>query len=201
MIGSLALTACGPTAPDPAPDSAAHSGGHGAPAEGTPSDASAEAGTTADSGHNDADVTFAATMIPHHRQALEMSEIMLAKEDLPPAVRDLAERIKAAQGPEIEAMDSWLEAWGAAAGDHGDHAMDGMLTEEQLQQLESADGPQAAEQFLAGMIEHHRGAVEMAEQELEAGRNADALALADRVIADQTAEIEEMEGLLAELKQ
>ncbi|WP_309080851.1 DUF305 domain-containing protein [Zhihengliuella sp.] len=196
VIGSLTLAACGSPAEEPASPSA----GHGDHAESTPSASSttAPAETTA---HNDADVMFAAMMIPHHQQAVEMSETVLAAEDLPPEVRDLAERIRAAQAPEIETMESWLERWGADAADHGGHRMEGMLTEEELQELEGADGARAAELFLTGMIEHHRGAVEMAEDELRSGENAEALALAEQVIADQTAEIEEMEGLLAEVKQ
>ena len=62
--------------------------------------------------HNQADVMFARMMIPHHAQAIEMSDMILAKEDMPAEVTALAEQIKAAQGPEIEQLESWLGQWG-----------------------------------------------------------------------------------------
>ncbi|MGW0017985.1 DUF305 domain-containing protein [Rhodococcus sp. NPDC003382] len=61
--------------------------------------------------HNQADVMFARMMIPHHAQAIEMSDIILAKEGISPEVTALAEQIKAAQGPEIEQLESWLGQW------------------------------------------------------------------------------------------
>ena len=61
--------------------------------------------------HNRADVMFARMMIPHHTQAIEMSDMLLAKEGIPDQVTALAEQIKAAQGPEIDEMNSWLEQW------------------------------------------------------------------------------------------
>ncbi len=62
--------------------------------------------------HNGADVMFVHHMIPHHQQAIEMSDIILAKPDIDPRVRDLATQIKAAQGPEIQQMQDWLAQWG-----------------------------------------------------------------------------------------
>ena len=64
--------------------------------------------------HNDADVAFATGMIPHHQQAIEMSDMLLAKQDVDPQVVSLANDIKAAQGPEIEQMQGWLTQWGTA---------------------------------------------------------------------------------------
>lgn len=55
---------------------------------------------------------FAHMMIPHHEQAIEMSDIVLAKKDIDPRVVDLAKQIKAAQGPEIEKMQGWMKQWG-----------------------------------------------------------------------------------------
>lgn len=145
-----------------------------------------------------ADVAFAAAMIPHHEQAVEMADIVLAKPDLDPRVADLAERIRAAQEPEIATMRSWLEAWGAEADAHGgmDHGDDGMLTEEELAELEAADGATASTRFLEGMIAHHEGAVAMAQQELDDGEDPDALALAASIVDAQQREIDEMRTLL-----
>ena len=84
---------------------------------------------------NDADVMFASMMIVHHEQAIEMSDIVLAKEDVNPEVIELAEAIKAAQGPEIDQLQGWLDDWGVDSEeqqmdgmDHGD----GMMTEDDL---------------------------------------------------------------------
>lgn len=91
----------------------------------TPTTAENGAPATAEEGagteHSAADVRFARMMIPHHEQAVEMSDIILAKDDIPDDVRELAEEIKAAQGPEIEQMNEWLEEWGEPAGARGDH--------------------------------------------------------------------------------
>ncbi|MBC7307387.1 MAG: DUF305 domain-containing protein, partial [Dietzia sp.] len=84
--------------------------------------------------HSETDVMFAQMMIPHHQQAIEMSEIILAKDGIPADVTALAEEIKAAQGPEIAQLTDWLEQWGEPTepqGGHGDHdmsTMDGMLS-------------------------------------------------------------------------
>ncbi|NOJ60924.1 DUF305 domain-containing protein [Arthrobacter sp. 260] len=158
--------------------------------------------------HNDADVMFAQMMIPHHQQAVEMSDMMLAKDDVSPDVLDLATQIKDAQGPEIETMTSWLEAWdepvepegGMEGHDMGSMGgMDGMMDDDQMADLESAEGDDAARMFLESMTEHHNGAVDMAQEEIDNGENPEAIALAETIVETQQAEIQEMEELLAEL--
>lgn len=149
---------------------------------------------------NQADAMFAMMMIPHHEQAVEMSDLILAKPGVPQEVSDLAEQIKAAQAPEIELMRSWLEDWGMdmpGAGGGMGHG-DGMMSDDDMAQLEAADGAVAWRLFLEQMIEHHEGAIDMAQSELERGVNEDALELAERIIQTQTAEIATMERLLAE---
>lgn len=153
---------------------------------------------------NAADAMFAAMMIPHHEQAVEMSDMILGKADVDPRVLDLAQQIKDAQGPEIELMQSWLEDWGmAGAGDmdgmdgmgHGD----GMMSEDDMAALDAAQGAEAARLFLEQMIVHHKGAIEMAEAQLEDGSNPEVIALAQSIIESQTAEISTMQDLLTEI--
>jgi len=150
--------------------------------------------------HNAADVTFATDMIPHHRQAVEMAELAATRAS-DPEVLQLAEEIAAAQEPEIETMSGWLEEWGepvpAEMGgmDHGD--MTGMMSEAQMQELEAATGPAFDELFLQMMIEHHTGAIEMAQTEQFKGKYQEAIDLAAQIEATQQAEIETMQGLLA----
>lgn len=189
----LTLTGC---AGDPAEEPGA--GGSSASEPASTSEVSAE--------HNDADVQFAQQMIVHHRGAVEMAELAADRTETP-EVLDLAERIAAAQGPEIETMTAWLEAWDAevpvdddmAGMDHGDMdhgSMPGMMTDEQMGRLAGAEGAAFDEAFLTMMIEHHQGAITMSQDEVDAGENADAVALAEKIIEDQTAEIAEMTGLL-----
>ncbi|WAC66327.1 DUF305 domain-containing protein [Agrococcus sp. SL85] len=159
------------------------------------------AGDGAGATWNDADVAYATGMAAHHEQAVEMSELVLAHDGLDARVADLAERIRAAQGPEIAQMEQWLEAWGADGdmADHGDHGMAGMQSEEDLAAIRDADADRAAVLFLEGMALHHEGALEMAEAHLEAGADPAALALSEQVIATQRAEVDEMRALLDEL--
>ena len=159
-------------------------------------------GDSSSSSHNDADVTFVQAMIPHHEQAVHMAE-MADDAASSPEVRDLAERIKAAQGPEIETMQGWLEDWGVEedshGGDHGhgsDSGMPGMMSDADLDDLGRTDGNGFDRMFLTMMIAHHEGAIEMAETELADGEDADVKALARDIRTAQTKEIAEMRRLL-----
>lgn len=152
---------------------------------------------------NQADVMFAQMMIPHHQQAIEMSDILLANDAAMTEVATLAEEIKAAQGPEIDTLNGWLTEWGvdsSAPMDHGDMSSDsGMMSEEDLAALESATGAEVNRLFLEQMIMHHEGAIAMAQQQVDNGQNADAIALAEDIIATQEAEIATMGSILGTL--
>jgi len=157
---------------------------------------------SAEADFNMADSMFAMMMIPHHEQAVEMSDMILAKSDVDQRVLDLAQQIKDAQQPEIETMQGWLAEWGVSSDDMDMGEMEhggGMMSDEDMAALESASGAEAAPLFLEQMIAHHQGAIEMAETELANGKNADALALAQAVVDTQSAEIETMQDLLGQL--
>ena len=167
---------------------------------------------------NAADVMFAQMMIPHHRQAVQMADLA-ATRSADPEVKQLAIEIKSAQGPEIDTMSRWLAAWGVpaptASGMHGmgqgmpsasgspvpgmDHGMPGMMSEADMTRLAAASGRDFDRQFVTMMIDHHRGAITMAEQELAQGSNTDAKALAQRIIDAQRAEINTMNKILDRL--
>ncbi len=161
--------------------------------------------TASNAEFNDADVTFATEMIPHHQQAVEMAELA-ADRAQSPEVRQLAEDIEAAQGPEIETMTQWLMNWGqetpVGSMDHGDmghgdsQEMPGMMDEAEMTQLMKSDGAAFDQMFLQMMVEHHEGAIEMARTERANGENPDAVALAEQIESDQEAEIGEMDELL-----
>lgn len=171
-------------------------------------DATSSTGSDSTAAFNDADVNFAQLMIPHHEQAIEMAQMAQGRASNG-EVLELAESIEAAQGPEIETLEGWLEAWGeevTSGGmggmDHGDMgddsggAMSGMMDEEEMNGLMEASGADWDRMFLEMMIEHHEGAVEMAQVEVDQGENPDAVALAEKIISDQQAEIAQMQHLL-----
>jgi len=154
--------------------------------------------------HNDADVMFAQHMIPHHQQAVEMSDIILGKPDIDPRVTDLADQIQAAQGPEIDQMQSWLKQWGnPPMGDHegmGDHGgMAGMVSDADMTALRDAQGIDAAKLFLTHMIAHHEGAIDMAQEEVNEGRFEDAVQMARTIVITQEQEIKDMRQVLDSL--
>lgn len=156
-------------------------------------------GASAD--HNQADIMFAQMMIPHHAQAVEMSGIILAKPGMPAEVTALATKIKAAQAPEIEQMTGWLSGWNVPTmmSDHSGHGMAGMVDDDGIEKLKSATGTEAARLFLEQMIGHHEGAIDMAQQEISAGKFPDAVKLGHDIVDAQQAEITQMKQLLATL--
>ena len=205
LASALALTGCGTGADEQDAGTSAETAAPATAAPETPSTTSASEEPIAEE-HNGADVMFAQMMVPHHEQAVEMSETLLAKEEVPAEVADFAQQVIDAQGPEIERMNAMLEAWGQepmmeSGGmegmDHGSGAgMSGMMSEEDMQALEDAQGTEASRLYLEQMTAHHEGAVEMARDQVEQGQNPQAVALAQDVIEAQEAEITEMEGLL-----
>ncbi len=165
-------------------------------------------GADSNGGFNDADVAFATAMIPHHAQALAMVDLTLGR-DLDPALAALTEQIRTTQTPEIETMTDWLTSWDEPvpkterdhANAHDDMEMDdsempGMMSAEDLEELEALSGAEFEEQWLDLMIEHHEGAVEMAEDEIADGSFPAAIALAEEIVEGQSAEIEQLEQLL-----
>ncbi len=151
---------------------------------------------------NAADQMFLIMMIPHHEQAIEMADILLAKSGIPDEVTELAQKIKDAQGPEIETMRSWLEEWNVEYDEDSMGGMghgDGMMSDGDMTALEDASGAEAARLFLEQMIVHHEGAIDMGEMALRGAQNPDVIALIDKIIADQTAEIATMRDLLGRL--
>jgi len=155
---------------------------------------------------NKADVKFAQTMVPHHEQAIEMSDLILAKSEVASEVTKLAHQVKDAQGREMTTMTGFLTAWNqplipdhSAEADEHHWDAEGMLTPEEMQELTTADGRTGQQLFLEGIIEHHKGAIAMVQDEIDNGQNPDALKLAQAIKDRQTAEIETMEGVLASL--
>lgn len=169
------------------------------PACGSNSSQDADAVMADDAAFNDADVMFAQMMIPHHEQAIEMSDIALdptvgAGEQ----VLGLATQIKGAQDPEITQMKALLTAWGkplTTDEDHSSSMMSGMMSTDELAELGTLTGAAFDAAWAAAMIAHHEGAIEMAKTVLADGKNAETLALAQAIISGQELEIETLRSL------
>lgn len=149
---------------------------------------------------NDADVMFAQMMIPHHEQAIEMSDMALdPTTQASKEVVDLATQIKAAQDPEIKQMKDLLTTWAQPLTadsdmDHGSK-MGGMLSMDDMEKLGSLNGPDFDYFWAQSMIAHHEGAIEMAEVVLDDGANGEALTLANKIVSAQATEIDILKAI------
>ncbi|MDQ4006596.1 MAG: DUF305 domain-containing protein [Actinomycetota bacterium] len=152
---------------------------------------------------NRADVAFVQMMIPHHAQALEMGGLARTRAR-DPQVRAVAQRIADAQRAEIHEMAAWLENHGfdaPAADDLEHHAhhgplMPGMLTDTQMHRLAASQGRRFDRLFLRSMVAHHQGAIGMAGQAMDEGRDVRISEVAADIAAGQTAEIRRLRDLL-----
>lgn len=161
--------------------------------------------STSGSDFNKQDVTFAQDMIPHHRQAVEMARLAETRASSPD-VKALATTIEGAQGPEIATMEGWLKSWdkpipdvGMSGMEHGSggDSMAGMMSDADMKSLGASSGAEFDTMFLTMMIEHHQGAITMADKQVAKGSDTDAITLARTIATAQTAEIATMKGLLA----
>ncbi|MGQ4598205.1 DUF305 domain-containing protein [Nocardia sp. R6R-6] len=188
--------------------------------------ASSTAATPARAEHNDADVTFLQMMYPHHAQAVEMAGLVPSRTDNQ-QLRALATSIEQAQAPEMQQITTLLQSFGRPAPSSGEGhqghdmpstpmpgmpmsgapmsgapmsgaPMPGMMSAGQMAALRAASGPDFDRQWLTMMIEHHTGAIAMAQTEIADGKNPDAQALARAIIAAQQAEIDQMRTMLGQ---
>ena len=190
LASALVLTGCGSDASDTA--SSTGNGGSSTAAE------------TAKV--NDADIAFLTGMKPHHEQAVEMSEMVLAA-DPPAEVAAIAQRVQEAQAPEIEQMETMFADLGEKTGTmphSGGHSAGmaghgGMMDDQDMAALMDASGADAARLYLEGMIRHHEGAIEASDAQIADGTYEPALELAQEIKMAQAAEISEMKALLSSL--
>ena len=198
VVLSLSLAACGGSS-----SSTASMPGMNNPASAPATSPATE--TSTDARHNDADISFARTMIAHHQDAIAMAKLAPNRASSP-HVKDLAARIETAQSPEITQMTSWLTAWGqpvtqdsmSATGMGSGGAM-GMMSPTQMKQLKAATGKDFDRMFLQMMTIHHKGAIAMSTSEQGAGSNPPAIALATSIQTSQSAEVTQMSTMLQNL--
>ncbi len=111
----------------------------------------------------------------------------------------LANRVTTAQVQEIQAFRAWLMQWQVPeGGDAAGHSMpmQGTVDQATMDKLQSLTGAEFDRLWLTSMIEHHRGAIAMAQEEAVRGNNPDVIYLARSIIAAQQAEIDEMKQML-----
>jgi uncharacterized protein (DUF305 family) len=153
-------------------------------------------------GHNStsqmvgSDKMFLQMMIPHHEQAVEMSDLALSTSKNAEVLK-LAKQIKGAQAPEIINMRGWLADAGLSEdpGHSMGNGMGAMLSDSELSALKGSKGKAFDRLFLTGMIAHHEGAIHMVMM-IENSPNSDINKLGQEIIKSQTAEIELMTELL-----
>jgi uncharacterized protein (DUF305 family) len=195
--------------------SATHASERSGPSGGVPTRQSPPETIKSDGTHqpySQADVKFMSGMIPHHAQAVLIAG-WAASHGARSDVRILCERIVVAQRDEIAMMQNWLKDRGQKVpeatathmrmsmnGMEHDMLMPGMLSDEQLAQLDRARGPEFDHLFLAGMIKHHQGAITMVDELLAsygAAQDDVIFRFSSDIVADQSTEIERMEKMLA----
>ncbi|MEU0341160.1 DUF305 domain-containing protein [Streptomyces bobili] len=193
--GALFLSACGDNGDDMSGME------HGSGNSSTSASAAADAGST---GFNDADVAFAQMMIPHHQQALAMARLADGRAS-DSEVKEIVAKIEQAQDPEIRTMQGWLKSWNqptAAVGsmpgmDHG--SGDGMMSDGDMEHLKGMKGAEFDKMFADMMIEHHNGAITMAEGEQKNGEYAGAVKMAGAIVEGQSAEVKQLQSILDRL--
>jgi uncharacterized protein (DUF305 family) len=144
-------------------------------------------------------------MIHHHSQAILMVELLQTR-TARTEMRLLGRRIGMSQASEIDLMRSWLAQQHENTEGHEGHSlghalMAGMLSGLQMSQLASSTGVESDRLFLTGMIQHHKGALQMVRELTSKPGTAEDAALSDlvaNIVADQTAEIQRMNELLQE---
>lgn len=144
------------------------------------------------------DVMFLQMMIPHHQQAIEMSDLALSiSQDS--ELLALARSISESQSAEIIKMKNWLKQAGASEDmGHMGHSMGGMLSDADLAKLKTLTGSAFDKFWLAGMTGHHDGAIDMTTMVSET-QNSDIKAFGLQIVADQSAQITQMKAMLGRL--
>lgn len=202
---AFAATSCASTGGEPPPPSSATPPS----TSGSIPDAAVARADSLRHSYTEADAAFMRGMIHHHAQALVMSE-MAPSNGASESIQTLAARIINGQKGEIALMQAWLSDHGEpapevapdgtiAGGHHDTHRMPGMLTDEQMAELDAARGYEFDLLFLTYMVHHHQGAITMVEDLLAsqgAAQNETVFKLASDIGADQASEIDRMQAML-----
>lgn len=198
---AVTLAACSPPNEQASTQTATSSSmpmsGHDMPGHSMPGMSSPSTAPVAN--FNDADVMFLQMMYPHHAQAVEMAKLVPTRSQNQ-QVKDLASAIEGAQAPEMQQMTTLLAGFGKPAPSATmSHSMPGLMTPQQMTELTGLSGAAFDKMWLQMMVEHHQGAITMANDELKNGTNPDAKKMAEAIVAAQQGEITTMNGMLAKM--
>jgi len=142
------------------------------------------------------DIMFLQMMIPHHQQAIDISDLALTK-SAESELLALAKNIRDEQAAEIVTMKAWLDAAGADLEmDHGaSHSMSGMLSDSELAALDKATGKSFDALWLKAMTGHHTGAIDMAAM-IENAKSAEIKSFGEGIVASQSAQNKAMAAMI-----
>ena len=142
------------------------------------------------------EIMFLQMMIPHHQQAIDISDLALTKSE-DAELLALAKNIRDEQGAEIVKMKAWLDAAGADLEmDHSSsHSMDGMLSDAELAALDKASGKSFDVLWLKAMTGHHDGAIDMAAM-IENAKSAEIKSFGEGIVASQSAQNKAMAAMI-----
>ncbi|KZB85219.1 DUF305 domain-containing protein [Amycolatopsis regifaucium] len=149
---------------------------------------------TAAPGANQADITFSQQMVPHHQQSIQVANLA-PERSASEFVKSVAAKIVKAEAAEVQTMTGWLQSWNAAvlpAAGHAGHSMPGMITSGQVAALQNLAGDEFDRTWLPLMAEHLRNGVTMAKTVLSSGEHPETKALAQEIVENQTAAIDEI---------
>ena len=149
---------------------------------------------------NMVDVLFLALMVPHHQQAVDMSDMVLADPSISPETKDLAQRIQTTQSREIEYMNRLASEWNQQElmRSHADHLSMGMISQQQMEELKNSTGAGMEKLYLRLMYRHHEGAIKELGNLVKNGGYEPLRELAQHMKDQQLAEMDEMQSLLGE---
>ncbi|WP_414936903.1 DUF305 domain-containing protein [Amycolatopsis sp. cmx-11-51] len=145
-------------------------------------------------GASQADITFSQQMVPHHQQSIQVANLA-SERSASEFVKATAAKIIKAESAEVQTMTGWLRSWNAAvlpAAGHAGHSMPGMITSGQVASLQNLTGAEFDKTWLPLMAEHLRNGVAMAKTVLSSGEHAETKALAQEIVENQTAAIDEI---------
>jgi uncharacterized protein (DUF305 family) len=190
VLGVLLLAGCTAAAPDDETTFIRPGGPDGSTATATPSSEPV----------SPADVEFVQSMIAHHAQAVTLAGLADGRASDVELV-SFAARIGEAQQAELDVMAQWLQQRGLGldAHEHDAATMPGGVSATVMDRAAAASGPDFDALFLVTMVEHHRGALEMAQTRLDAGGDASITRFAESIVAGQQLEIERLEEIGARL--
>ena len=142
------------------------------------------------------DIMFLQMMIPHHQQAIDISDLALTKSS-DSELLALAKNIRDEQAAEIITMKAWLDKAGADLdpGHSMGHDMGGMLSDSELAALKAATGKSFDLLWLKGMTGHHVGAIDMATM-IEDADNDEIKSFGQAIVTSQSAQNKQMAAMI-----